>query len=381
MENVKILSGNVGIPLADNVCRILGVERWPAAIGRFNDGEVNAQVLRTVRNRDVYIINPTNPPLENAFELVLLSQAIKTSAKSITLVIPYLGYDRQDRKDKSRVPIGAKSMAELLMTSEADRMIFIDPHSEPTLGFFHGVKVERFYASYMVLPYLRDIIDDNTVFASPDAGGVSRVRAYGNRLGITRFAVFFKSRPAPGEIDADGMIVAGDVSGKKVIFIDDIIDTAGSTIEAAKAAKTHGASEICICATHGLFSKGAVTKLVEAKRSGIISEIIITDTIPRADGFFPDELNINVISVADLIAEVIDRIESNKSLSALFVEDEYHCSQELAETIGRCPHYIAPENGCGKAGCACRSNHCSVKTWADLGRCKPYQASKEVNGN
>lgn len=381
MENVKILSGNVGLPLADNVCRILGVERWPATVERFNDGEVKTQVLRTVRNRDVYIINPTNPPLENTFELVLLSQAIKSSAKSITLIIPYLGYDRQDRKDKSRVPIGATAMAELLMTSEADRMIFIDPHSEPTLGFFRGVKVERFFASYMVLPYLRDIIDDNTVFASPDAGGVSRVRAYGNRLGIKRFAVFFKSRLAPGEIDADGMIVAGDVYGKKVVFIDDIFDTAGTIIESAKAAKARGAAEICICATHGLFSQDAIAKLIKAEREGIINEIIVTDTIPRADGFFPDELNIKVISIADLIAEVICRLEDSKSLSALFVEDEYHCSQELAEAIGKCPNYIAPANGCGKAKCACGPNHCSVKTWVDLGKCKPYQASKEINDN
>lgn len=372
-NSVKILSGSAGIPLADSVCKLLKIERCQAMVEQHNDGELKIQVLETVRGKDVYIINPTNPPLENAFELVLLSQAIRSSAKSITLIIPYLGYNRSDRKDRSRVPISAKYMAELIMLSDADRLVFMDVHSEPTIGFFNCRRVERFYSSYMVLPYLRDIIDDNTVFASPDAGGVSRVKAYGSRLGIKEYAVFFKSRPAPGEIDAEGMIRAGDVKGKKVVFIDDVIDTGGSTIEAAKAAKEAGAVEVALCVTHGLFSKNAIQKLLKAQEEGIISELIVTDSIPRPDGFFPKELNVKIISISEMLAEIISKLENDEELSALFVEDEYHSSQELTDIVSKCPHYVARENGCGKSGCLARkSGPCSVKTWADLKRCEAY---------
>jgi len=372
-DSVRILSGSAGIPLADSVCKLLKTERCNAVVGRHNDGEINVQVLETVRGKDVYIVNPTQPPLENAFELVLLSQAIRPSAASITLIIPYLGYNRADRRDKSRVPISAKLMAELIMLSEADRVVLMDVHSEPTVGFFDCRRVERFYSSYMLIPYLRDIIDDNTVFGSPDAGGVSRVKAYGSRLGIREYVVFFKSRPAPGEIDKEGMIRAGEVRGKKVVLIDDILDTAGSTIEAAKAAISAGAAEVVLCITPGLFSKDAIQKLLKAQKEGVISELIVTDSIPRSDGFFPKELNIKVISISEMLAESSKRLETGEELSALFVEDEYHISQELTDIVSKCPHYTASGNGCGRADClAGKSGRCSVKTWEDLRRCEEY---------
>jgi ribose-phosphate pyrophosphokinase len=371
--NIRILSGTAGLPLSKAVCEKLKIDLSDALIGRHNDGEVKVKVEDSVRGDDVYIINPTQPPLENAMEIVLLSKSIRSSAKSVTIVIPYLGYDRSDKKDGPRTAIAAQVMADFLMLSEADRVILFDIHSEATMGYFRCKRVERLYTSYVLIPFVRKIIDERTSVAAPDAGGVSRTKGYGRRLGVNDFVVVLKERIEAGKVAKEKAIIIGDVRGRNVVIIDDIIDTGGSIISAAEKMKELGAERIFVCAAHGIFSKNAVDDLKKAP----IEMIVVTDSIPRDKGFFPEDSNVVVVPIAELVAETIKRIHGDLSLSSLFIEEDHKKEEELTEMLGKCPYYIVPEKEGEHPMCSARKNGgphpCVVKSKKDLNRCSDYR--------
>lgn len=318
MKKLKIFSGNAGLPLANKVCEHLGIELGKVEVKRFADGEVGVQILEDVRNKDVFVINSTPPPFENFLEMILIGKAaFGSSAKRITQVPTYLGYNRQDRKDKPRVCITAKIVAEMLALSCNDRMLLFDLHSEPTMGFFpSNMRVDHLYAAKVAIDYLRDMLGPQYVVAAPDKGGAPRARAYASRIGTNDLVFFDKVRVAPGQIDGNGITIIGDVRRKNVLFVDDMIDTGGTLIADAAAAKDAGAERILCFATHALFSNNAVLRL----DGSAIDEVVVTDSIYHA----PSELQttrvkITTLSIAPLLAEAIQRIHRGKSLHDLFV--------------------------------------------------------------
>lgn len=319
MENEAILfAGRTGNKLANEVAGNLGLKLGDAAINTFNDGELGVQLLDSVRGKDVYIINSTNPPAENIFETIFLAEAAKgASARSITIVCPYLGYNRQDRKDRPRVPISARVIARILSESGANRVLLFDLHSEPTMGFFgRDIIVDHLYASIVSIPYIKKSIGDNFIVASPDKGGGPRADGYAKRLGQNDYVLFAKMRSKPGEVSKESIKIIGDVKGKDVLFIDDMIDTGGTIIADAEAAKKAGAKNIYVFATHGIFSKNAISRFDES----CVKEIITTDSIYHEPAFYKTErVKITVLSIAPLLGKAITHIQKGKSMSELII--------------------------------------------------------------
>jgi ribose-phosphate pyrophosphokinase len=317
---LKIFATGNGKVLTEKICGILLMEPGRALVDRFSDGEVRIEIEEDVRGKDCVIVGPTNPPAENFFEMMLLSRALKSSsAGRITLAPTYLGYSRQDRKDKPRVPISATIINGMLATcTSADRILLLDVHSEATLGVFDhcGIKVDHLYASVVSIPYLKTILTENFVFASPDKNGGARARAYAKRLGQEGYILFDKARTGPGRIDVKTIMIIGDIRGKDVLFIDDMIDTGGTIIADAKAGRQAGANRIIIFATHALLSQGAIGRLEESE----VDEAIFTDTIYHP----PEELKtarlkITTISVSNLLASAIKNIHEERSVSSLII--------------------------------------------------------------
>jgi ribose-phosphate pyrophosphokinase len=314
-RGISVFAGSAGKPLADDVCKRLSIKPARAEVGRFRDGEIKIQILDNVRGRDVFIINPTNPPAENMFEVLLLARAARgSSADRVTLVLPYLGYNRQDRKDKPRVPISAKVAIDMLKLSDADRVLLVDLHSEATAGYFEPMVVDHLYGSATGIPYLKTLLDKPFVVASPDAGGVARARKYAQHLGNVDLVIFSKHRLEPGEIANGSIQIIGNVQDKDVLFVDDMIDSGGTMIEDAKAAKMAGAKRIFAFATHTLFSRGP-----EIFANGLFTEIITTDTIPHGT-LSIEGVKITVCSIAPLLAEAIRRIYDEESLTDLILK-------------------------------------------------------------
>ncbi|HBG81589.1 TPA: ribose-phosphate pyrophosphokinase [candidate division CPR2 bacterium] len=305
MNNIKIFSGSSGTTLAENVCKELGIKLGKAQIETFNDGEINIQILEDIKDKDIYIINPTNPPTENLFEMALMSDAAKRAgAKSITLIPTYLGYSRQDRKDKPGKPLSLKVITDILSLN-ATSILLVDIHAEQTTGFFaNNIVTDNIAALTIFAPYIKENIKNHFVVATPDAGGVKRAKQFAKVLEIDDYVIFTKYRPEAGIIEKESTKIIGDVEGKDVIFIDDMIDTGGTIINAAKHAKKSGAGDIYVLATHGLFSKNALEKFDKSA----IKEVIVTDSIYHA----PEELKtkrvkITTISIAKLLAETLNK--------------------------------------------------------------------------
>ncbi len=311
----KVFAGNSNLPLARSVCANLRRELSVASVSRFSDGEIQVEIGENVRGCDTFIIQSTSPDAnQNLMELLIMTDALKrSSATSITAVVPYYGYARQDRKVASRSPITAKLVADLIEAAGVTRVVSMDMHAGQIQGFFN-IPFDHLYAAPVMLEHMRRRFDghaENVVIVSPDAGGVERVRAYSKRLGTT-IGMIDKRRTKPNE--AEIMNVVGEVQGKVAVILDDMIDTAGTLTQAANALVDKGASRVFAYATHAVLSGPAVERITKSP----IEEVVVTDTIapsPAAAGCS----KIEVVTVSKLLAEAVRRIHQADSLSSLFV--------------------------------------------------------------
>jgi len=305
----KLLSGTANRALAEEISRCLGVELTKVTLSRFADGEIFTRIDENVRGADLFIVQPTNPPAENIMELLLLIDAARrASAARVTCVMPYYGYSRQDRKDQPRVAIGAKLMANLIVTAGANRVLGIDFHQHALQGFF-DIPVDHLYAAPVFVSHYRKKQLRDLVVVAPDVGSAKMARGFAKRLNGT-FAIIDKRRPTANV--AEVLNVVGAVEGRDCIIPDDMIDTAGTVTEAARALKRLGAKDIYVCATHALLSGPAVERLNAAP----IAEVAVTDTIAIPPDRRFDRLK--VLSVGELLSKAIRYTHSEQSVSSLF---------------------------------------------------------------
>jgi len=312
LERIRIFSGNSNIELASKICQHLGVSLGKANVTTFSDGETRVEINENVRGMDVFIIQSTCPPVNvTLMELLIMIDAMKrASADRITAVVPYYGYARQDRKVAPRAPITAKLVADLITTAGANRVLSMDLHAGQIQGFFN-IPVDNLFATSVLIDYVRKNYQGDTVVVSPDTGGVERARAFGKRMGAS-LAIIDKRREGPNE--AEVMNIIGDVKGKRVIILDDMIDTAGTVVQAASAMKAAGALEIFVCCTHPVLSGPALERI----ESSEIKEVIVTDTIPLSDRA-KNCKKIKVLSVSGILSEAVRRIYYNDSVHSLFI--------------------------------------------------------------
>lgn len=310
MDKIVIFSGNAHRKLAEDICKCLNVKLAKALVSRFSDGEVRVKIEENVRGKDVFLIQPTCPPVnENLIELLIMLDALRrASAYRITAVIPYFGYARQDRKDQPRVPITAKLVANILDSAGANRVLTLDLHAGQIQGFF-DIPLDHLYAINVMVDYFANLKINNLAIVSPDVGGIKMARAYAKRF-KANLAIVDKRRNSPDSTDV--MHILGEVEGKNVIMIDDMVATGSSLIEAAKAVKKAGAQKIFAAITHGVLAAKAVEKI----NNSDIDSLVITDSIPLAESKKSEK--INIVSVASLFAEAIKRIRLEKSISVLF---------------------------------------------------------------
>jgi len=310
-DKFKIFSGTANEALADEVCAFLGLTRGQAMLTRFSDGEAYVQIQENVRGADVFVLQPTCHPVdEHIMELLLMMDALKrASARRITAVIPYFGYARQDRKDKPRVPISSKLVADVLTTAGADRALIVDLHAPQLQGFFN-IPVDHLFASPVLVDYFRKLNLPNLTVVSPDAGGVERARFFAKKMD-SALAIVDKRRV---DINvAEVMHVIGDVTGRTCLVIDDLIDTAGTLVKTANALVENGATAIYACASHAVLSGPAVENIAQS----CIREVVVTNTIPLSEEA-KKEPKIKVLTIAGLIGRAIQSIHEETSVSKLF---------------------------------------------------------------
>lgn len=310
-----IFSGNSNKSLAEGIVSRLGMRLGAATVSKFSDGEIMVKINESVRGRDVFVVQPTNAPSDtNLMELMVMADALKrASANTITAIIPYFGYSRQDRASEPRVPITAKLISNLITVSGIDRVVTMDLHAGQIQGFF-DIPVDNLYALPVFYKYMQDnnLCNDDTVIVSPDAGGVARARTYAKKFGMP-LAIIDKRRSSPNV--AKVMHVIGEVAGKKCILIDDMIDTAGTLTEAAAALMENGAVSVKAMATHGILSGPAIDRI----GGSIIEKVIITDTIDNTR--LKDFTKLEILSVSGILATSIERIHNKESISSLFTGD------------------------------------------------------------
>jgi ribose-phosphate pyrophosphokinase len=311
MDKLAVFSGNAHPELAQNICRYLKIKLSDALIGRFSEGEVRVKINENVRGKDVFMIQPTCPPVnETLMELLIMIDALKrASSQRITAVIPYFGYARQDRKDQPRVPITAKLVANLLTVAGANRILTMDLHAGQIQGFF-DIPVDHLFAVGVFIDYLNKLKLKELVVVSPDVGGIKMARAYAKRLGAG-LAIIDKRRVSPEK--AEVMHILGEVENKNVIIVDDLIATGSSLIEAVQALKKAKAKTIRAAISHGVLSGPAIERVDACKD---LDELIITDSIPLLD--HKKHPRIEVLSIAELLGEAIKRIHCEESVSSLF---------------------------------------------------------------
>jgi ribose-phosphate pyrophosphokinase len=309
-NSLLVFSGNANKVLAKKVCDYLSLPLGKIEISRFPDGEIDMKIMEDVRGADVYVIQPTCPPVnENLMELLIMVDCLRrASAERITAVIPYFGYARQDRKAEGRVPISAKLVANVITAAGVSRALAVDLHAAQLQGFF-DIPMDHLYAAPVLVDYFRRLDLKDLTIVSPDVGGIKMARAYAKRLNAD-LAIVDKRRSGPTEIEA--MHVIGEVKDRNVILVDDMISTATSITEAAKHCRKKGAKDIWICGTHAVLAGKAVEKLQKAP----VKEVVVTDTIPLDGKEFP---NLRVLSIANLLGEAIRRIHHSESVSSLFL--------------------------------------------------------------
>jgi ribose-phosphate pyrophosphokinase len=310
---LKIFSGSCNPALAASIAESLGVPLGKADLGRFADDEVSFQILENIRGADVFVVQPTPPPVnENLMELLIMIDAFKrASASRITAVMPYYGYGRQDRKDKPRVPISAKLVADLLSTAGTSRAITMDLHVGQIQGFFN-VPVDHLFAAPVMLEYVSSLDLKKLVIVSPDAGGVERARAYAKRLKVPLAVMDKRRSEASNEIAK--IYVIGEVDGATALIVDDIVDSAGTLVKASDALLDAGAARVLACCTHPVLSGKAVQRVSESN----IEELIVSDSIPLSS-VKKNQSKIKVLSVASLLGKAIRSVHDEASVSSLFV--------------------------------------------------------------
>lgn len=309
---MKLFACRSSRPLAEKIARSLNIELGKSDVLAFSDGEFQPSLNESVRGATVFIVQSTFPPTDNLFELLLMIDAAKrASAHTVIAVMPYFGWARQDRKDKPRVSIGAKLVANILHAAGCDRVMTCDLHADQIQGFF-DFPVDHIYASNIFLPYLRGLEIENVAIAAPDMGGAKRANAYARYLQCP-VIICHKSRERANVV---GSITAiGDVAGKNVIIVDDMIDTAGTLTKAANVLKEMGALSVRACATHAVFSGSAYERIAESA----LEEVIVTDTIPLSEDPSKDKSKITVLSVADTFANIIDKVYNYEPISDSFI--------------------------------------------------------------
>ena len=310
-KSIKILSGSGSEALTDGICTQVELTRARATVGRFSDGEVKVQIGENIRGSDVFIVNSTSPPVNDHLMelLILIDAACRASADRVTAVLPYYGYARQDRKDRPRVPITAKLVSNLLVAAGADRVLTVDLHCGQIQGFF-DIPVDHLSADVVFANYFMEQGIDNIVVVSPDTGSVARIREFARRLEAP-LAIVDKRRPKENESEVMNLI--GEVAGKHALVFDDMIDTGGTLVKAAKAIKEQGALDVIACSTHAVFSGDAVQRITDS----VLDEVLVSDSIPLKPEATACE-KIKVLSIAPLVGEAIRRIHQEESLSILF---------------------------------------------------------------
>ncbi len=311
MDDLKIFSGNANRPLAEKICQFLGIPLGETVVGRFSDGETSVEFRENVRGKDVYVVQPTSIPAnDHLMELLIMIDALsRASAASITAVVPYYAYARQDRKTSPRVPISAKLVANLLTTAGTQRLLTMDLHTGQIQGFFN-IPVDHLFAAPVTLDYIRENFTGDLVMVSPDAGGVERARAFAKRMDST-LAIIDKRREATA---IKAMTLVGNVWGKEAIILDDMITTGSTVTMAADLLMRHGAKAVHACVTHPVMSPNAVRSL----QGSLVQSLAVTDTIPLSPEAAALD-KIRVLSVAPLLGEAIRRIHNRDSVSSLFV--------------------------------------------------------------
>jgi ribose-phosphate pyrophosphokinase len=308
-HGAKLLSGTANKALAEEIARHMGIDLCKSTSTRFADGELFVRIDENVRGNDVFIVQPTNPPADNIMELLLMiDAALRASAARVTVVMPYYGYSRQDRKDQPRVAIGAKLVANMIQKAGADRVVGVDFHQHQLQGFF-DIPVDHLYAAPVFTAHYRKKQLLDPVVVAPDVGAAKMARGFAKRLNAT-FAIIDKRRPKANV--AEVVNVIGEVGDRDCLLVDDMIDTAGTMCEAARALKALGARDVYVCATHALFSGPAVERLSNSP----IAEVAVTDTVAiPPERMFP---TLKVLSVGELLSKAIRYIHSEQSVSSLF---------------------------------------------------------------
>ncbi len=312
-NDLAIFCGNANPQLAKKICDGLNVSKTEVLVGRFSEGEIQVQIKENIRGKDVYIIQPTCPPVnDNLMELlILIDAARRASADRITAVLPYYGYARQDRKDQPRVPITAKLVANLLAAAGTDRVLTMDLHASQIQGFF-DIPVDHLYAINQLCDYFlqKKFKSKNLVVVAPDVGGLKMARAYARRLSA-ELAIVDKRRSSPEKTEV--MHILGSVQSKTAVMVDDIVATGGSMIDAAEALSKKGVTSVYAAITHGVLSGNAIQRI---HNCNIIKEVVITDSIPLKES--AKNKKIEVVTVAPLLAQAIERIHKGESVSCLF---------------------------------------------------------------
>ncbi len=307
---MKIFAGRANRALAEEMAQFLETELGDCEIAQFSDGEIFVKINENVRGVDVFIVQPTFPPAENLLELlIMIDAASRASASRITAVLPYYGYARQDRKDQPRVAISAKLVANLITVAGANRVLTMDLHAGQIQGFF-DIPLDHLFASPVLIDYFKELGLEDLTIVSPDIGSVRMARAFAKRFEAP-LALIDKRRPMPNVSEV--MNVIGEVEGRNLIILDDLIDTGGTVVEAAEALKEKGARDIYVGCTHGILSGNALARVQQSP----ITELVVTNTVPLRDGKPTDK--VRVLSVAPLLGEAVRRIHNGESVSSLFV--------------------------------------------------------------
>ncbi len=310
-QTISLFTGNANLPLANAISRSTSIKLGAITTRRFSDGEIFVQIEENIRGSHAFVIQSTCPPVnDNLMELLIIIDAMKrASVESITAVMPYYGYARQDRKVAPRTPISAKLVADLLQSAGVDRIVAFDLHAGQIQGFF-DVPFDNLYGSDVLVEHIRTRVGDNVTVVSPDAGGVERARAYSKRLGAS-LAIIDKRRERANESEVINII--GSVDGTDCVIVDDMVDTAGTLTNCAKSLLDAGANKVIAAASHGVLSGPAISRIKESK----IEELVVTDTIPVSEEK-QKEARITVVSCAALLGEAIKRIHTGDSVSGLF---------------------------------------------------------------